>query len=282
MDFTENKMLINNVKSAIDQPRLRKVLDRSRRAEYIPALSAFIMTSNPSPPLNDAAFMKRVAARYFPATETRYKDQQESKDFDALLQHLDKLHALGQFRNKFIMDNQQFILDKKLTPFEKAKKILLAAYESTGMLVPCWLMRKQLEQKHLEESIEDNNAIVKRAFEAYIDTNFRNWRHAEEREDKALALPKDISSRLVKLVDSNLLPDIKRAQNDNIVIRRGILGELYKCGVSNDQLPNLRALADFIGGTYRKTNGNKVVVCTAVQLSDYFDKIEVVDGGVNI
>jgi hypothetical protein len=65
------------------------------------------MTSNPSPPLNDAAFMKRVAARYFPDTETHFKDQQGAKDFDALLQDLDKLHALGQFRNKFIMDNPQ-------------------------------------------------------------------------------------------------------------------------------------------------------------------------------
>jgi hypothetical protein len=96
MDFTDNKMLINNVKSAIDQPRLRKVLDRSRNAEYIPALSAFIMTSNPPPPLNDAAFMKRIAARYFPDTETHFKDQQATKDFDALLLHLDKLHALGR------------------------------------------------------------------------------------------------------------------------------------------------------------------------------------------
>jgi hypothetical protein len=275
MDFTDNKMLINNVKSAIDQPRLRKILDTSRRAEYIPALSSFIMTSNPPPPLNDAAFMKRIAARYFPDTETHFKDQQASKEFDALLQHLGKLHTLGQFRNKFIMDNQQLILDKKLTPLEKAKRILIAAYESAQLLVPCWLMRKQLEQKHLEESIEDNSVIVKRAFETYIDVNFRNWQHTEAPEDKALALPKEISSRLMKLIDSNLLPDIKRAQNKNIIIRRGILLELYKYGVTNDQLPNLKALADYItGASYRKSHGNKVVVCAAPLLSDYFDKVE--------
>jgi hypothetical protein len=278
MDFTDNKLLINNVKSAIDQPRLRKVLERSRRAEYVPALSAFIMTSNPPPPLNDSAFMKRIAARYFPDTETHFKDQQAAKDFDALLLHLDKLHALGQFRNKFIMNNQQLILDKKLTPFEKAKKILIAAYESAQMLVPCFLMRKQLEQKHLEDSIEDNSIIVKRAFETYIDVNFRNWQQTEEPEDKALALPKEISSRLVKLLDSNLLAaDVKRAQNENIIIYRGILVELYKYGVTNDQLPNLKALADYIGASYRKSHGNKVVVCTGAQLAEYFDKIEVIE-----
>ena len=143
-------------------------------------------------------------------------------------------------------------------------------------------MRKQLEQKHLEESIEDNSVIVKCAFEKYIDVNFRNslnfWQRTEAPEDHALALPKQISDRLVKLVDSNLLADIKRAQNKNIIIHRGILVELYKCGVTNDQLPNLKALADYIGGTYRKSNGHKVVVCTAAQLAEYFDKIEVVDG----
>jgi hypothetical protein len=60
MDFTDNKMLINNVKSAIDQPRLRKVLDRSRRAEYVPALSAFIMTSNPPPPFQILRHILRI------------------------------------------------------------------------------------------------------------------------------------------------------------------------------------------------------------------------------
>ncbi len=75
---------------------------------------------------------------------------------------------------------------------------------------------------------------------------------------------------------SNLLPDIKRAQNKNIMIYRGILVELYKCGV--DQLPNLKALADYIpGASYRKSHGNKVVVCTGAQLAEYFDKIEVID-----
>jgi hypothetical protein len=61
------------------------------------------------------------------------------------------------------------------------------------------------------------------------------------------------------------------------MIYRGILVELYKCGVTNDQLPNLKALADYIGASYRKSHGNKVVACTAPQLAEYFDKIEVID-----
>jgi hypothetical protein len=91
--------------------------------------------------------MKRLAARYFPDSETHLKGEQSSKDFDALLSQSEKLHVLGPFRNKFIMDNQQLILDKKLTPFQKARKIAIAAYESAQMLVPCWLMRKTARAK---------------------------------------------------------------------------------------------------------------------------------------
>ena len=45
------------------------VLNWSRRSEYLPALSAFIMTSNPSPPVSDGALMKRLAARNFATFE---------------------------------------------------------------------------------------------------------------------------------------------------------------------------------------------------------------------
>jgi hypothetical protein len=92
MDFTDNRGLVNLVKSAVDQARLRKVLDRSRRVEYIPALSAFIMTSNPPPPAHDGALMKRLAARYFPDSETHLKDEKSSKEFDVLLSQLHRLH----------------------------------------------------------------------------------------------------------------------------------------------------------------------------------------------
>jgi hypothetical protein len=241
------------------------------------------MTSNPPPPVHDGALMKRLAARYFPDTETHFKDEQAAKDFDALLSQSERLHALGPFRNKFIMDNQQLILDKNLIPFEKARKIAIAAYQYARIGIPSWLMEKQLEQNQLEESIEDNNVIIKRAFETYIDVNFRNalsfWQR-EAPEDKGLSLPKEISNRLVKLIDSNLLPDIKMGRNKNIIIYRGVLVELYKYGLTNEQLPNLSALCHCIpGAKYRKSNGHWVVDCTAAELAEYFDKVEAKDLG---
>lgn len=151
------------------------------------------------------------------------------------------------------------------------------------MLAPCWLMTKKLEQSHLQESIEENNIIIKRAFETYIDVNFRNalnfWQR-EAPEERGLSLPKCVSDRLVKFVDYNLLADIKRATNENIIIHKGILVELHKYGLTNEQLPNLNALAHCIpGAMYRKSHGNKVIACTAAQLAEYFDKIVEVDDG---
>jgi hypothetical protein len=281
MDFTDNKMLVNNIKSAVDQPRLRKVLDRSRNAEFIPALSAFIMTSNPSPPLNDAAFMKRVAARYFPASETHFKDQQAAKDFDALLLHLDKLHALGRFRNKFIMNNQQLILDRKLTPFQKARKILIAAYEAVGMLVPCWLMRKQLDQNHLQESIADAKEAVLNAFETMIIDKMKNLKGIAD-----LGTYKKTSERFDVLVSNNMLPFVKRIKQkghtneytDRLAINSAILTELYKYGITKEQLSNLKALADYMNANYHKSDGKMVIEITNDEMSAYLGEEELVQG----
>jgi len=274
MDFTDDRKLANNVKSAIDQPRLRKTLDRSRRAEYTPALSALVMTSNPPPPLNDAAFMKRVAARYFPATETHLKNERSAKDFDSkLTSQLDKLETLGRFRNSFIMDNQDVILDKKLTPFEKSIKILIAAYEAPDMLVPCWLIKKELEQNHLEESMEDAKTIILNAFESMIIDKFRNLDDKNE-----LTTIKRTSDRFFRMIDYNMLPFVKRVKDkarqdtDRITIDTGILSELYEYGITKEQLSNLKALADYMGGRWHRTDGKTIVEVSKNQLETYFEE----------
>jgi hypothetical protein len=123
VDFTDNRVLRNNV----NQPKFRKVLDTSRRAEYVPALSTFFLTGNPPPPYEDAALMKRLATRYHPKNETHFRTEQAAKEFDELLMSEGyKLKALGLFRNNYIMQHQELILDKKLSPFDKAKKIAVA------------------------------------------------------------------------------------------------------------------------------------------------------------
>lgn len=277
--------LINCLKSAIEGKvaRSKFMSNRSSKSSPIPALSPLVFTSNSPPPLHDSGYMRRVIDRNFPRSESHTEDDPFAIKFREFLRtDLGRLRYLGEFRSWFIMNNQEIFLDetKRPQPLDLGLKILTAAYHMVGREMPKWFSTR-LPECQLEESIGDNSVVIKRAFETYIDVNFKNalsyWQRTEAPEDKALPLPKETSLRLVKLMDSNLLPDIKRSRSGDIIIRKGILMELYKCGVTRDQLPNLRSLADYMNGSFRKSDGNKIVSCTGAQLADYFDTIEVIE-----
>lgn len=74
------------------------------------------------------------------------------------------------------MDNQELILDKKLTPFEKAKEVAVAAYDYAEMEIPNWLLEKHLEQNHLEESIIDAKEAVLNAIKTMAIDEMKNLR----------------------------------------------------------------------------------------------------------
>jgi hypothetical protein len=69
---------------------------------------------------------------------------------------------------------------------------------------------------------------------------------------------------------------MKRSRNDDnkVIINTGILSELYKYGVSRDQLPNLKALADVINGEYSRAENGMIIKVTIDQISNYFDIVE--------
>lgn len=277
--------LINALKIAIESKVVRSkfMTNRSSTSSPIPALSPLVFTSNAPPPFHDSGYRRRVIDRNFPRSESHKEDDPVAINFREFLRtDLGRLRHVGEFRNWFIMNNQELFLDeaKRPLPLDLGLKILTAAYQMTGREMPKWFSMR-LPECQLEESIEDNDVIVKRAFETYIDVSFRNalsyWQRTEASAD-VLLLPKVTSSRLVKLIDSNLLPDIKRSQHGDIIMRKGILVELYRCGVTSEQLPNLNALADYMKARFRKAHGNKVVSCTGTQLAEYFDKIEVIEG----
>ena len=190
--------------------------------------------------------------------------------------NLKRLKALGDFRNSYIINNQNIILDEKRPlPLDLGYKILEEIYKFADKQIPEWL-KLRLPENQLEESIEDNSVIVKRAFEKYIGQQVNNrsiqiWRL---KEGDHIQLPEETSERLCKLAESNLLPDVKMTRNYEVIIRKGILTELYNNGVSSDQLPNLRALADDMKADYRKNHGNWVVAADKAKLNAYFDRIE--------
>ena len=281
----EKAWLVNHLKSAIESKVVRSkfLSNRSSGASAIPALSPLAFTSNPPPPFHDSGYMRRVIDRNFPISESHKEDDPVAIKFKEFLRtNLDRLRHLGEFRNWFIMNNQEIFLEEanRPLPLDIGLKILTAAYQMTAREMPLWF-NMRLAECQLEDSISDNSVIVKRAFETYIDVNFRNalsyWQRAEDSVDKVLGLPKETSLRLVKLIDWNLLADIKRSPQGDMIIRKGLLVELQRCGVTREQLPNLKALSDYIGADYRKAHGNWVINCTGTQLADYFDKIEEIE-----
>ena len=274
--------LVSCLKIAIESKiaRTKFMSNRASEASAIPSLSPLIITSNPPPP-NDSGYMRKIIDRSFPQSESKRESDPVAIKFKEFLRtDLKRLQALGKFRNWFIINNQGIFLDEaRLPPLDLGFKILSEAYKTAGRIVPEW-MTSRIPENQLEESMEDNAVIVKRAFEQYIDEQVSRalpvWR-LESGRDNDPELPKEISMRLVKLAQSNLLPDVKVTNSLNrdfkVIIRRGILVELHK-HISRDQCPNLRALADYMGGDYLKYGGNKVISINYGQLSKYFDEIQ--------
>jgi hypothetical protein len=261
------------IKSAIDQPVFRKVLDRNRNEDLIPALSPLMMTSNPPPPLHNAALMKRIKVRHFPTSETHLKQNIDAITYDKeILANLWKLRAIGKFRNWFVTNNQAIILDTKLTPFEKARKILVDMYEyATGndKAVPDWFSL-ELEQSLLEESLSDTKQAVITAFEDMIIDKVRVLQGTNKFGEY-----KTIHDRLNDLVSLDLLPFVKRVSSKTdhtptniMAFSNGVVAELQKYGVTGEQLPNLDAFANYFKCRLQKSHGKRTARITDAELSD--------------
>ncbi len=272
----DKKWLLNCLKIAIESKiaRTKFMSNMAPEATAIPSLSPLIFTSNYPPP-HDSGYMRKIIDRNFPQSESRKETDPVAVKFKEFLRmNLRRLQALGKFRNWFIMNNQEIFLDEaRLPPLDLGFKILSEAYKITSRMMPEWLTYR-IPETQLEESIEDNAVIVKRALEQYIDEQVNRalpiWK-LESGRDNDPELPREISMRLLKLAKSNLLPDVKSLNRDyKVIIRRGILVELHK-HITRDQCPNLRSLADYMGGDYRKYGGYKIISVNYAQLSKYFD-----------
>ena len=107
----------------------------------------------------------------------------------------------------------------------------------------------------MESSFVDNRVAIKNAFESLINVNLKNFNKHDIFEQSDIQ--DAVSNRVANLLNGKKLPYMKRSRSDDnrVTINTGILSELYKYGVTRDQLPNLKALADFIGADYRKSHG---------------------------
>jgi hypothetical protein len=286
VDLNDDKYrtIINQIKSAITSKILRsKFRPHGSSASDIPALSPLILTSNPPPPLWDSAYMKRIIDRYFDKSETKKEDDPKAVAFRQFLTtELDNLHHLGDFRNWYVMHHQDEVLssvrEDKMTLLDLGTKILATAYEYVGIPMPEWLKTRRLPQNQLESSFVDNMVAIKNAFETLINVNLKNFNKQDIFEQSHIQ--ESISYRVANLLNGKKLPYMKRSRNDEnkVIIYTGILPELYKYGVTRDQLPNLKALADSINAEYSRDEKGAIIKVTMNQISNYFDVVEGDDG----
>ena len=123
------------------------------------------------------------------------------------------------------------------------------------------------------ETIEDAKAAVRSAFENMIIEKIKNLKGTNDLTNYSKS-----SDRFVNLVDNNMLPFAKRLKDkdksytENIAIGSGILSEIYKYGVSKEQLSNLKALADYMGGKHHKSDGKNVIEISINGLCTYFEE----------
>jgi len=265
----QTRYVLRDLKIAIDHINVRSKFPhgRSSRAIPIPALSPFAINSNGDLP-NDAAYVRRVIDKSFSQSEAHPESADKTKEFRLFAQtNFAKLAPIGAFRNWLVMNNQDSIFrainDVNIDTFTIGKNFWIYAYEYVGLTAPEWL-DKMLAIDQFENSIADTEVSVLNGFQSLINTclkNFTGTKHFDNQEDKegAIIHALNMQERLKMVVESTLLPCIKEQKTtDKYMIDKGILQELYKHGVTHDQLPNLKAFAEYLHIEYSKY-GKKVM-----------------------
>ena len=86
--------------------------------------------------------MRRLIARNFPQSESWKENDAKAQEFKEFLRiNLPRLKALGDFRNWYVMNNQQEIIDEKRPlPLDLGLKILRAVFDYGGKEIPAWLV----------------------------------------------------------------------------------------------------------------------------------------------
>jgi hypothetical protein len=161
-----------------------------------------------------------------------------------------------------------------MTLLDVGTEILSAAYQYAGMAMPQWFNTRRLLQNQMESSFADNRVAIKNAFETLINEDLKNFNKHDIFEESDIK--EAVSNRVANLLNGRKIPYMKRSRSDDsrIIINTGILSELYKHGVTRDQLPNLKALADLMNAEYSRNEHGAIIKANMDQISNYFDTIE--------
>lgn len=280
VDLTERDDIVNNIITAVDAVKFRKTLDRNRNSEYSPGLTPLFLTGNPQAPTKPE-YVKRVKTRYSASREVHLPNSVEAIEYKKWLAcNMQRAHVLGEFRNKWIMEHQDIILDTELSAFDKSLKIWKAIYESVSKLSLPQFFNMKLDENQMSDSLDDRKTDISSALQAWIvdkcrslDTNpgLRYDRDGREiGEKKILDEFTKSTDRLGKLIDRNLIPYVKRDSMNHVVFYRQIVIDLEDdYSVKGLDLPTLGdAIPNAKYGKFK--HGYKVVTCSMTHLDEFF------------
>jgi hypothetical protein len=161
---------------------------------------------------------------------------------------------------------QKIILDTKLTPFEKSRKLWEVIYKSVGRELPKFF-EKQLEETQMMDSIQEDKGSILNALKSWIvdrcralDTGIGD----DGEKIRILDAYKTPVDRLMKLIDRELISCVWRDREGRFVFSRSIIAELERFGVKQMDLPSLR---DAIPESVYTKNGTWIVRCSAESLT---------------
>jgi hypothetical protein len=255
------KQLVEALKHAVQSQTARARLKTKSTAEYIAALSACILTSNPAPP-EDPAFQRRVIPIHFSQEDEPNPDEREGfKEF--LRNNIDRLGTLGDFAANYILRNQDILLKNEWN--DAATEILKAFF---GKGAPEWI-NDFVQETSVQDIAQEQEQIVRGFMIKLVnDTYSRNFRALSSRVDQEIE-NNNLESRLVFCLDRDLISFLKR-KNTDVLIMHDILKEMRTHKITH--ISTLAELGRMLQCDVKPTKmGNKTIRPVIIPINKFIE-----------
>jgi len=206
---------------------------------HISALSACILTSNHQLPF-DLALRRRFLRYYYPKDDKPSVD--EINNFESFLKPgWNSLGTLGDFAIRYLLSNQEIIINDKNDWCGITKTILTEFHKAGGSNLPDWV-NMIVDGNQIEDAEAEEEEIIRGFFKRKINDTFtRHYRTLvaweEQKVDSAIDKHKLMESRLNFCLDNQLIPFLwrKNSDSDEIRIMINILKELREAEITSIQ-----------------------------------------------
>lgn len=249
--------LVNMIKNAVDDKNARGRFNK-KRFDFIPSLSAVILTGNGLPP-SDGGYRTKCRPITFTVEDMYERESEEAKTFrDWLNSNIKLLGTLGDFAQNYIMNKPETLKDKEWNDI--GIEVLSEFYARAGIDIPDWINL----MVEYSESVQTQDEIVLQLrgyFLNLINHTSNTYRPprsiTEDRRDVNDPFINPNLSLIGKLklcCELNLIPFIRYNTHKKLgqvfYITPDIIQDLMKNKTLADAVGSLKGLADLLGFDY--------------------------------